>query len=157
MGRNTLSQQEKELKGTDRVDRPGVMVVVSDKLPITPPGHLTSDAKRMWDIAINQLISSNCDLLVFLPALESFCELYSEVLFYSAQIKKNGYMSAVIKNGQATMEVSQFQRLREKAQKNLLAYATQLGFTPTSVGRMVVGSEPKENDPFDEMLNMDKK
>lgn len=123
-----------------------------------PPSWLDKEAKREWKRVAPELERLGLLTVVDGAALAAYCQAYS--MWVAAQKAINEYYKqhgkltyTYVNKGGAANEVPIPEiAIAEKAMKQIKAFCTEFGLTPSSRGRMHLPTQ-QEEDEFEEFLH----
>ena len=143
----------KELAGTLKAHRVNPDEPEPPVLERTPPCpmHLTGEARKAWRRLSRQLKDMGVISAIDLDALEAYCVVFDRWREAEKELRKTG---PVIVNPQTNwFEPSPYLRVVDNCLKQMRAYMTELGITPSSRSR-VRAIKPKEEtgDGIDKYL-----
>ena len=160
-GRTKTPTAIKVLQGTDRKDRilqDEMAVPVLETIPMPPQHVLSEDGENEWYRVCATLLDLGMLHAVDRGAILGYCVEYQTYLEAAELVKHEGLTIQEERGMSGTItKVNPNLTVRNAAFKNMMSAANQFGFTPAARTRIRAEAKPKENDPFDEMLNMDKK
>ena len=148
-GRKPTPTKLKVVKGTARKDRvnPREPVISGDL--INPPAHFNDEQRDIWSYAIEHAppgLLKRLDLSI----LETW--VTAMWIFRQAQldVQKEGLMTQTINNVDVpNPKVSMMTRQSQIIMKA----ASEMGFTPSSRTRIVIGEEKIKDDPWSKLVN----
>ena len=149
----------KRLQGTDRADRVLEDEMMPSLLEAVPsaPGFLSPDAKKEWRSVCRELLALDMLHGVDLALLAAYCNEMAGYIEAEGEVLRQGAVTSLERpDGSEYLMQNPWVNIRNSRLKNAQSLANQFGFTPAARTRIRAEAKPKENDPFDEMLNSDK-
>ena len=144
-GRKKKPTELKIIQGTFRKDRANLREPkVDGELSAEPPPHLTDDQKEIWRYAIERAPSGllkPLDVSVLLVWVVAF-SLYKEA---AEKLRVSGQ---VIRSPSGYPMVNPYLSNMNKQGQIMLKAASEMGFTPASRSRIVMGEEMEQDDPW---------
>lgn len=150
--------------------------VLSGKLPITkdninpqgdkgivrfespePPDHLSSDQLEIWNRTVELLKNLNIlekiDVAVLGAYCCSFC-MWRDAQNVLASIKEHDKYYMITEGATGGLVAHPLIAISRQAKQDMVAYAKEMGMTPSVRMRMIMPEQPQEKNPF---LNLRKK
>ena len=147
--------QAKRLAGTLRADRVNSNEPVGPVLGKMPrcPSHLNGEARKTWSRVGRALIDTGVLTGVDLQGLEAYCVVYARWQDVETQLKLYGVMLS--QDGR--LFPSPYLKIAEDCLKQMRAWMTEFGITPSSRSRVTAQkkepSNPGGEDWFNEHLS----
>lgn len=117
------------------------------------PKHLGGEAKREWNRMANQLFKVGLLTEVDRAALAAYCQAWARWIEAEDEMRKPDFrMITVTDSGYPV--VSPWLNIATMAMKQMKAFMTEFGMTPSSRSRVTVAAEP-ETDPYEAYLKGD--
>lgn len=135
-GRRPLPDEIKRLNNGETPQRP----TFDDEQEVHPPEWLDDDARREWDRVAPTLVRNDLLRSVDVAALAAYCTTYVD------------YVRCVEGLRDESLDFRERMAIRraiDSQLKQLRAWVSEFGFTPSSRGRMEVPETQKRDDALD--------
>lgn len=110
------------------------------------PAHLVGEARREWKRMGQKLIEHRLVTELDGPALAGYCTAWAIYVAASAKLRRNGGISLTVKAPSGYPMVSPYLAIVNQALKQMRAFLTEFGLTPSSRSRVQAAEPDDEGD-----------
>jgi P27 family predicted phage terminase small subunit len=108
------------------------------------PDHLPAEAQAEWKRRVPALVERGVVTEQDVAVLCAYCEAWDQYVTASKNLQKYGAVIVSPKTG--TPYASPYQNMMSGARKEMVAYAAELGMTPSARSRVIATKPKQDND-----------
>jgi P27 family predicted phage terminase small subunit len=152
-GRKPKPTKLKLLSGTARKHRLNDHEPVPDLARRDPPEHLTGAARLEWERVIEEIVSLGIMSNLDRAPLGAYCQAYGRWVAAEAALARMAEKDAVnerliVRTKAGNVIHNPLVGAAKKAMADMVRYAAEFGFTPSSRSQVSAVETPDEDNPF---------